>query len=383
MQTKVLIVGAGPSGSACGIKLLQEDIDCIVVEKSVFPRTKLCAGLLTHKAQDILRLLLGDDFNRCMQDVVMNYASDFSIFGKNGCLVSCRPSEAITLIDRPLFDEWMINYYIGHGGRVLQGDPVIDIDLERNIVTLASGTVIQFEHLVACDGANSTIEKLLSKQFRWDFKRKDKNSLCLEINVRREDIDIKGVNIYFDVVPGSYAWAFSKGEKVCLGLVQLQDKKFDVNARMREFCEKIGVQNIDSYPLRGAMLPLGNCRKKRAFKNVLFAGDAAGLVEPLTGEGIFFAIESGCFAAEAINTPKPARNYQKNTEYLAKLVKKGAYYQRLMNKRWAVDLFEKHAGNHPDFVKYFYDTQIEHASLETFSAIVLLYKVSAKQAPKN
>lgn len=378
MKVRVLIVGAGPAGSACGIRLLQAGIECMLIDRCKFPRVKLCAGLFTHKSQDCLCELLREDrYNACMASSVMSRESDFSLYRQQQLLVTCQPSDPITLIDRPQFDEWLVEHFISRGGRFHDGEELLDIDYENKTAKMRSGETITYDYLIAADGANSTVERILSRIFPISFQRKASSPLCLEINVDKTDLDMPGVNIFFDIVPHSYAWVFSKGEETCVGLVKLPGEKFDVNTAMRKFLSQLNLLNPQKYPLKGAMLPIGNYMNTPYWGNILFVGDAAGLVEPLTGEGIYYALQSGVYAAESIITAAPdpvGPLYEEKVRSLKSLIDKGAFYQRLLEKKWSNRLFLSQAHKHPNFICHFYDTQIEHACLDNFLKIVFKYK---------
>ena len=383
-----LIIGGGPSGSSCGISLLNGGASCCIVERSSFPRIKLCAGLFTGKSQDCLKSVLGQDaYDDVMRKVLMAKEDTFSLYRGMKSLVSCNLQKEgnqplslrntdcrIRLVNRPLLDEQLIKYFVSLGGMLVENDAVKDIDFDNKVAVLASGRTIRYEHLVAADGANSTTEHLLARHDE-GFARKGRSAMCIEINVDRSDLDIGGVNIYFDIVKGSYAWVFSKGEKVCIGLVKLPwQSDVDVNRTMLSFCEKLGVKNMDKYPLRGAMLPFGNILPVPVWKDsVFFVGDAAGLVEPLTGEGIYYALQSGQYAAESIIADS-TEMYLHKVAYLHALINKGRYYQSLLEKKFTSKFFFRHAHRHPRFISQFYLSQIEHASLDSFMKIVWKYK---------
>ena len=375
MQTNVLIVGAGPAGTACGIQLRKLGVDCIIIDKSDFPRQKLCAGLLTLKAKSVLRTLLGDEFyDKCIGQCARNYATDLSLWHKDTLQVTIQPQRAITLIDRADFDNFLVSHYVHLGGKLLTGNAVNDVNLEKNIISLSSGEIIQFQTLIAADGANSTVEKILSRHYK-DFQAKKKNALCLEINVDRNDLDIQGVNVFFGIVPKSYAWAFSKGDSICVGLIQHADASIRAHQVMLDFCHQLRVKNIDKYPLRGAMLPINNCRKRLSYRNVYFVGDASGLVDPLTGEGIYFALQGGVYLADSLQRKNPANDYQMSTQLLRSLIRKSSFLQKLISYKSVERYFLRNLKKHPEYVKYYYDTQIENISLESLWGTIMHYRL--------
>lgn len=384
MKTKVLIIGAGPSGTACGIRLKKAGIDCLLIDRQSFPRQKLCAGLLTQKSQECLRQLVGDnDYEHCMKETVSSREEQFTLWHKVGHrIASCTPVNPITLVNREQFDQCLVNEYVGLGGMFRDSTELTSIDFVGQVAHFKDFDVI-YEYLVAADGANSTVERLLKKECPDTPASKRPSSLCLEINVDKKDYDSKGVNIYFGIVPKSYAWVFSKGNTSCIGLVKLAGEKFDVNATMRQFLEDLGVKNIEHYPLHGAMLPIGAYMARPVHWNTLFVGDAAGYVEPLTGEGIYYALQSGIYAAEAIADKGTTSSvYVNKVSQLTQTINKAQKYQEMLENEHLSELFYRHAHSHTGFIRYFYQTQIENSSLDSFWKILIKYETKFKQIYK-
>lgn len=384
--TQNLIVGAGPAGSACALALLKAGRECVLVDKSAFPRVKLCAGVLTGKSQLCLQELLGPKAygqlmgaslvareprlrlwrrTHCLVDVDLRHVTDHhDLLGDSDC--------TIHEVDRPQFDLTLVRLFQQRGGKFIDGDGLRDIDTDRRVATLASGTTIGYQHLIAADGAASHAERLIAARDK-NFTPKGRNSIALEINVSREDLDLDGINIYFDFIPHTYAWAFSKGPQVCLGICRMADVEQDPKEAMRQFLSALGLKHPERYPLVGAPIPLTNTMKRPLWHDeVYFVGDAAGLNEPMTGEGIYYALQSGVDAAEAIALNRPDA-YLKSNRYLQRLINKGARYQQLFNHRLTMAGFQHLAERHNRFVGYFYLTQIEQASLQRLPQIVARY----------
>ena len=352
----------------------------MLVDRQSFPRVKLCAGLFTQKSQQCLLELLGQDqYEECMAACLMSRESEFRLIKGQITLVTCHLNRPITLIDRPKFDAWLVNHYVSLGGQFYDGYELIGLDVEKNKVVFRNRDEVEYEYLIAADGANSMVERIVAKQYPKNFQRKAQSALSLEINVDRADVDVTGVNIYFDVVPNSYAWAFAKGEKVCLGLVKQPGDNTNVNEAMRQFLDGIKLRNQQNYPLQGAMIPVGNYMSRPVFCNIMFVGDAAGFVEPLTDEGIFYALQSGYLAAKSFEVGStPTYHYLNHIPYLKRMIDMGRFYQRLLEKPWSVKQLYKYAGKHPGFVAFFYETRIEQGRLDPFWKILLNYKLKKK-----
>jgi flavin-dependent dehydrogenase len=414
MYTDILIVGGGPAGTAAAIACTNYGVGCLLVEAKPYPRHKLCGGLFTAKARHLLETLVGQEAAReCLEACTMSRETEFSLWEGHQTqglaqVVDVNPREPITLIDRVRFDEWMARHFEKLGdlrrcGRLIEGDALTSIDLDKHLATLASGRTIEYRRIIAADGANSFIEKCAIQQAPngWVSRRaKHADAFCLETEVPKSQCPyITGVRIYFGVVPGSYAWAFSKGGTVCLGLVRMPGESFDVQATFREFLGHVGVHYPETQEIRGAMLPMCNPMKEPVAEmwRLLFAGDAAGLVEPLTGEGIYYAMQSGVFAAEShwltsannrlghvgkygrlrgvSSRDSLTRTYMERIEHLHRYMRKAYAYQRVLMHPFVKPIFLRLAMNHPRFIEYFYSTQIERASLYSFPHIVWRYLV--------
>ena len=412
MYTDLLIVGGGPAGSAAAIACTNYGIGCLLVEAKPYPRHKLCGGLLTAKARHFLETLIGPEAaQECVEACVVSREKELSLWYGHQTrgleqVVEITPREPITLIDRMRFDEWLARYFEKLGdqrrcGRLIEGDPVVSVDFGRRTARLASGRTIEYRRIIAADGANSFVEKCASQQSPngWVPRRtKSPDAFCLEVEVPRAQCPyITGVRIYFGVVPGSYAWAFSKGDKVCLGLVRMPGESFDAQATFREFLSHVGVHFPEDQTIQGAMLPMGNPMKEPVVEmwRLLFAGDAAGLVEPLTGEGIYYALQSGVWAAEThwltsanshlMHVGQHVRSqqvpsvdtithtYLERVGHIHSFMRKAGRYQRWLMHPLIKPIFLRLASRHPRFMEYFYTTQIEHGTLHSFPRILWSY----------
>ena len=372
--TEILVIGCGPAGAAAGISALKSGRDVMVVEARKHPRLKLCAGLLTQKTHRALRHLLGDDgYDECMAVAVMSREPYFALWDGLKSAGRFPVKNKITLIDRVLFDDFLSKYYVRKGGKLVENDALVDIDFNERIATLQSGERIAYKRLIAADGANSRVRRLREKFEGRTLLNTNRNVLCVEVNVDAQDLDVPDVNVILNVVPRSYAWSFAKGSKVCLGMVKFRGEKFDVNQTMRQFMVDLGVCNVDKYQVKGAMLPFGNHMKRAARdESIFFVGDAAGFVEPLTGEGIYYALQSGIDAGES----PTAAEYTRRLKEVCRLINASRFYQRMMEIKLARKLLLHYCGTHVEFMTLFYDKHIDNGLSDSFLKMADEYKRS-------
>src|SRR5262249_53211063 len=101
-------------------------------------------------------------------------------------------------------------------------------------------------------------------------------------------------------VPGGYAWVFPKGDHVNVGVGGWQSEGPRLRERLRELCGAVGIDEAVVHDLRGHRLPMRGAARRAVHGRVLLVGDAAGLVDPFSGDGMYEAFVSGRLAAETI-----------------------------------------------------------------------------------
>jgi len=281
-HVKVIIVGGGPAGSTCGYLLQKGDQDCLIIDKSQFPRDKLCGGGLTPKAH----MAIGRIFNDLQYDY---YCADkMNIYADNKFYCTFNLSPEIRTVSRKVFDNLLLEEYKKAGGKVKQGR-VTNIKEEngRIFVKLVSGEVLSCDILVGADGANSVVRKYLQPGYK-------RGIVCLEkITDKRMEEDIKVIfdrrfrNGYMYVFPNNNGNVIGCGHK---------------RSSIQEFKDIMKEYNIrDEEKIKGAYIPMLEKINYPFRKNVLLIGDAGGYADSMTGEGIYYAVKTGENAAIAIS----------------------------------------------------------------------------------
>ncbi len=283
----VIIVGGGPSGTSLGYRLLQAGYDCLILEKCVYPREKLCGGLLTEKTVALLEELYQKPFTCFRQKT-----DSVKIFDKKGKLrQQLKSTHPFWLVDRTEFDAYLAEEYRRLGGRLLEGKRVQTVDPQNHLVCLAEGTKFQYRYLVGADGANSIVRKHIDKAYK-------PTGFCLEINPRCAGCP-EDICLYVGIADYGYGWIFPKKDRVTAGMGGDREKNPRMLKRFQHYRKKQGFAHTPDQ-IKGAFVPYGTYVKQPAKNHLLLVGDAAGLADPLTGEGIYFALLSAQYAAEAI-----------------------------------------------------------------------------------
>jgi geranylgeranyl reductase family protein len=305
----VLVVGAGPAGAAAAIGARRLGLRVLVVDKATFPRDKTCGDGLTTSA---LRLLdrLGFDVRTLPSWVGITDTVLMSPSGRE-VEVPLPPEGAYAGVAlRAELDAALVEHARAHGVEVREGTAVTAVDQrgEAVIVTLADDTEVSSRFVIAADGHWSRVRHLVGAEsatplgswhaFRQYFTGVDDRRLWVLFEE--------------DLLPG-YAWVFPVGDgRANVGFGVLR-KDGEANgkalaAQWRGLADRpslrraLGPHAQPEGTVRAWPIPAAYDRDRLTHGRVLFVGDAGNVVDPMTGEGIAQALESGMLAARAIES---------------------------------------------------------------------------------
>jgi geranylgeranyl reductase family protein len=330
----VVVVGAGPAGSVCAYCIARRGVSVALVDRMRFPRDKACGDLLSPRVAELLGDL-GIHVSGCVR------VGDMRLVGPSGRSMALPwpaggslPGHAEAL-PRTLFDEQLRLAAIEAGAEFVQGDvDRVEVDSgSPTKVVLGDGRVISAQHVVGADGSLSRVAPsagLTAGEGLWGF--------ALRYYVAAGQVR-EPLIIYWEPSPGrafpGYGWLFPSSDgRANLGLgmsVGAHRGGADVVASLfPTFVDHLRKADIlredvelSDQERRGGWLKMGLTGTVPARGPVLLVGDAAGLVNPLSGEGISAAIRSAKGAAGAIvDTPARAAS-----EYRASLLRRhGDFY---------------------------------------------------------
>ncbi|MBI3380486.1 MAG: NAD(P)/FAD-dependent oxidoreductase [Aquabacterium sp.] len=290
----VIVIGGGPAGSSAARTLASQGVDVALIDKAVFPRAKLCGGLLTLRSRKLFARIFGE----AAWDQAFEYEADgIRLFHRDRCLSEVGGHSALYFTCRRDFDHYLLGLAREQGTTLYLGDGLAAIDLDQQVCRLQSGQEIRYDHLIGADGVNSTVARTL---FGASYDR-EKIAFALEMDVDRALLqrEVRQPEIYFGVVKWGYGWVFPKRDTVTVGVGGIQAR----NPQMKQDFEAFLRSVFGTMPpgkIKGHHIPFGDYKPTPGADKVLLAGDAAGLVEPITGEGIAFAMQSGYYAAQAV-----------------------------------------------------------------------------------
>jgi geranylgeranyl reductase family protein len=288
----VIVVGAGPAGLAAGYAAAKAGAATLVLERAQHPRYKTCGGGLigTSLAN------LPDGFEVPAREVV--HAVTFS---HNGARAFSRPGDGgplVSMVSREDFDAALCQAAQGAGAEVRQRSPVrtIAADGDAVVVGLADGSRHQARVVVGADGSSGITARYVGVSY-------DQVDLGLELELpipaeRRPQWHGR-LRIDWGPLPGSYGWVFPKGDVLTVGVIASRGQGEATKAYLRRFVDQLGLAGIEPQQDSGH---LTRCRRPDSPLRrgaVIVAGDAAGLLEPWTREGISFALRSGALAGRA------------------------------------------------------------------------------------
>lgn len=286
MNWDLAVVGLGPAGISCLKELENSGLKVIVFEKSEFPRKKTCAGGLTPKAYETLK----GEFPG-IDRVVRKKVYKFLLF--NGEKeVALNSEEILTyLTDREELDYFLVSSLKGSSFDFHFGETVLSAEIEKDFVVLKTDKdSYRARILVDASGVNSRIVR------QFGLKREIGFTYEQDVESEREDLIID-----FTGFKWGYYWAFPKGGWVTTGLGELKSKSLikNLEGKLKEFNVKHGFKGKIKWK-GGFPIPAGRRKNEVLMENILFIGDAGGLVDPLTGEGIYYAAKSGIIAASVV-----------------------------------------------------------------------------------
>jgi geranylgeranyl reductase family protein len=289
-----IVVGAGPAGSTCAHRLAQKGRSVLLLDRARFPRDKPCGGGVTGRAAKLLPFSL----DPVIEDVVT--VAELRL-GYDGKRVERGSGETLAyMTQRIRLDAHLAEQAVAAGAEFRDGVKVQGIEPRDDGVTVdAGGERLSGATLVGADGINGVTAKALS------LGGNQAIGVALEGNVPYTKLDRSryGGRIVLElgVVPGGYGWVFPKGDHANVGIGGWEAEGPRLRAHLARMCSEHGLSPADLENLRGYRLPLRSPRSTLARGRTLVIGDAAGLVDPLSGDGMYEAFLSAGLAAEAVS----------------------------------------------------------------------------------
>jgi geranylgeranyl reductase family protein len=286
-----IVIGAGPAGSVTAYRLASAGVSVLLVDKARFPRDKPCGGGLTLRAVRQLPIDVGPVVEHVVTSVEfgVRYRHRYVRHGT-------RP--LILMTQRRRLDAYLADRAAAAGAEFRDGVRVNGVESGPDGITVEIGAErVSAPVLVGADGANGIAARRLG------LGEEPTYGVALEGNapyaaIGEERYRGKAV-VELGIVPGGYGWVFPKGDHANVGVGGWQRTGPQLRDHLDRYCRAYGLPPEALRDVRGHRLPLRRPDAVLARGRALVVGDAAGLVDPLSGDGMFEAFVSSRLAAEA------------------------------------------------------------------------------------
>ena len=294
MRVDAIVVGAGPGGASAAHALASAGASVVILERARFPRDKPCGGGVLLSA---LRHLPVD-----ISPVVEQEIRGFRVRYRRDAEFSHRYDQPLAVMtQRSRLDAFLAEQACAAGAELREGDAVRGIERNGGVaLRTARGDLLTAGVVIAADGANGVCRRALGLP-------RLRAAVALEGNAPRRQVAAHDaarrwtdhVGLELGSMPGGYGWVFPKAEHCNLGVGGYPAAAPSLRRELAAYARSEGFNPDALEQLRAHHLPLRDPGQPLTVGPVALVGDAAGLIDPLSGEGIGNAIRSGQLAAEA------------------------------------------------------------------------------------
>jgi geranylgeranyl reductase family protein len=283
-----IVVGAGPAGSTAALRLSRAGASVLLLDRERFPRDKPCGGGLTERAVKQLPISV----DPVVEEVVDRFELGFR-YGTRFVRGGERP--LVLMTQRRRLDAFLAEQAAAAGADFRDDLRVTAVEGEGTV--RFDGSAAHADVIIGADGVNGLTARALGFGDR-------RHGVALEGNVSyvhaREDRWRGRAVVELGTVPGGYAWVFPKGDHVNVGVGGWHTEGPRLRKHLERACLGYGIPYERLESVRGYRLPMRRAGETSRRGRVLLVGDAAGLVDPLSGDGIYEALLSSRLAAEAV-----------------------------------------------------------------------------------
>lgn len=294
MKYDAIVVGLGPAGATAAYELSKKGISVLALDKQKHPRYKPCGGGLTARIENILE----PDFKSVVERTISKVNFTFKGSGDIHA-VSDRP--LVHMVMRDVFDNFLVEKARSSGAEIHEQEKVTHIEEGKDsVLVMTEKNMYAAKLLIGADGVNGIVARTLG------LKPRKRTAVLLEgeVKVREEIFKKLSEEILFDFgsVPYGYGWIFPKADHLSIGVGGL--KKMIKNPRPYYsvfLSDQYLTDKIESEHKVGYTIPIFDGGSKITSSRAMLCGDAAALVDPFLGEGIYYAIRSGQIASDVAN----------------------------------------------------------------------------------
>jgi geranylgeranyl reductase family protein len=304
----VAVVGSGPAGATAALHLARGGRRVALIERETLPRYKTCGGGLVGRA-----------FRNLPEGVALPIEHPCAVaeagFLESGMRFRVRrDAPIVSMTMRSELDRALAEAAVASGAELLAPCALSDLRQDGETVELeTSRGPLHARFVIGADGVLSTV----ARKAGWERAPRTIGALEVEARVPAEvHARFAGVARFdFEAMEAGYGWVFPKREHLSCGILTMRRGAGGLHEALQLYLARAGVAPVIAEERHGFVIPVRPRPGGFARGRVLLAGDAAGLADALTGEGISIAMASGRMAAEAIlesDPPRVRRAYERS-----------------------------------------------------------------------
>jgi geranylgeranyl reductase family protein len=287
-QFDVIIVGAGPAGSTAAYRLARKGVRVLLLDKARFPRDKPCGACVTAHALHELPVDIQPVVERTVDHIEFSFRGHRGVRRAGHRLLAC-------MTQRRRLDHFLVEQAATAGATCRDGEKVDEIS-EHGV--RINGKLIAAELLIGADGVNGVSARSLG------LGGDNVYAVALEGNLSYNRVSDperwrRMVTLELGTMLGGYGWIFPKGDHLNVGVGGWVSEGPRLREQFKIFCRRHGFDNAKVEGLRGYRLVARRPGSPLAGIRTLLVGDAAGLIDPLLGDGLSSAFVSARLAADA------------------------------------------------------------------------------------
>lgn len=319
-----IVVGAGPAGTTIARQTARGGFKTLLIDKEFLPRYKPCGGAITPALSRFLDI----DFSKTVERV----ATGVTFFSRNSRPYTLYPDEMrINMVSRGAFDFLLAGEAIHAGAYLMDATMVRSVEETNGYVrvTTDKGVTLSGKVVVGADGARSIVARAAGLQ----------RPLCgfsIEGELYTDDpgiLEEYGDRVFFGFgfTEGGYGWVFPKKDHFSVGVITTRNRLQGMVSIYEQFKASFDfLKRVTEKIRRGWFIPFNRGSRPLNTRRICLAGDAASLVDPFSGEGIYYAIRSGLIAAEIIRSELSGEGLlsARYTKEIDKQIVKDFFYAR-------------------------------------------------------
>jgi geranylgeranyl reductase family protein len=288
---KVIIIGSGPAGSTAALTLAEAGVSVLILEKEKLPRYKTCGGGIIGLAADNLPIEINGLAMRQIFKANVNEILSEKEFTPE------RRKPIIRMVMRDEFDNALVNRAVEVGAEFKDECEVTDIKKEKTgIQVITNNGKFRAEFLICADGATGISSRLYNKK----IKRIPAVELEAEVDSKTFSRFQESARFDFGIPQKGYAWVFPKDRHLSIGVLAYEHESENLNKILQSYLDYLGIGKINSSKKHGYFIPQLKRKEMYFDDRIYLIGDAAGLTDPITAEGISYAVRSGLASANAL-----------------------------------------------------------------------------------